>query len=483
MGRIQLQRQNLQDGQACFQRAIYKNPNSFIYWSSIGILYAEAMQAQDAFECFVKASNLSPDQGIIWFNMAVLYERCKQIQEAALAYQRAISLSNNELGTQRYEQLQKGEEGPEPSFKHPDIELSESPFSIVKGNLQSKHSKLLPDLSRVANDTYEPDESDSDEESHDINIKTEDLYREASKPPNTFKPVPNTKTTDNSIYLPSNSSILPNERTPSNIRVSNPTNLQVNLQPAFPSQPVSQLKPQLQLQPQSQSQPQLKLEPQNPLTSHSHSQTQFQPLSTPQIQYPPQNLAPSPQSFPCKAPQSTHQPGFSITPENNPSMHSVQVNPSISQSPLGIQQLPSSVSPMQSNIQGTPGPTSGMHCIPSMPNMQNIPSMPNMQNMPNMPNMPGMGMPNIGNFGGMPVPNIPGAAGMTPNMPQMMFNQMMMMYQFPYFMNHMQRMMHAMQGPKKEPGNDSSSEGSETKTKTKRQGDELKDARRKKRRK
>lgn len=482
MGRIYLQRQNLQDGQACFQRAIYKNPNSFIYWSSIGILYAEAMQAQDAFECFVKASNLSPDQGIIWFNMAVLYERCKQIQEAMLAYQRAISLSNNTLGTQRYEQLQKGEEGPEPSFQHPDIELSESPFSIVKGNLQSKHSKLLPDLSRVANETYEPDESNSDEESHVNNIKTEDLYREASKLSSTYKPVSNTKPTDNSIYLPSNSSFLPNERTPANIRVSNPTNLQVNLQPAFPSQPASQPQPK----------PQPKLELQNPLPSHSHSQTQFQPLSPPQV---PQDSSPSPQPQPTlqppplnPTPQSTQQSGFTIPsptlPQSMPNMHSVQLNPSITQVPLGMQQVPSSISPMPSNIQGMPGAIPGMPCIPNMPNMPNMASMPSMQNMPNipnMPNMPGMGMPNMGNFGGMPVPNMPGGPGMPPNMSQMMFNQMMMMYQFPYFMNHMQRMMHAMQGPKKEPGNDSSSEGSDTKTK--RQGDELKDTRRKKRRK
>lgn len=60
--------------QASFQNAIYKNPNSYVYWVSIGVLYALSTQPHDAFECFIKASNLQSDGFETWFNMAILYE-------------------------------------------------------------------------------------------------------------------------------------------------------------------------------------------------------------------------------------------------------------------------------------------------------------------------------------------------------------------------------------------------------------------------
>mmetsp|Transcript_9019 Transcript_9019/g.1313 ORF Transcript_9019/g.1313 Transcript_9019/m.1313 type:complete len:104 (-) Transcript_9019:12-323(-) len=92
MGRIYLMQDEYPEGQAAFQRAIYKNPNAYVYWCSIGILYAIVRQATDAFECFVRASNLLADRVEVWYNMGVLYENCEQHHEAKLAYQRAMEI-------------------------------------------------------------------------------------------------------------------------------------------------------------------------------------------------------------------------------------------------------------------------------------------------------------------------------------------------------------------------------------------------------
>jgi tetratricopeptide (TPR) repeat protein len=170
LGRVYLEMENYTEGQNSFQRAIYKNSNAYLYWSSIGILYAKAMQPQDAFECFVKASNISQDVGEVWFNMAILYEQCNQKQEAILAYQRAISLDeNNGLAVERKGKLQRNEEmGALPSYVHPPFELSEVPFSVKRNDKGIKQMKNLPDINNIKKEKVEikDDEKESSDEEY-----------------------------------------------------------------------------------------------------------------------------------------------------------------------------------------------------------------------------------------------------------------------------------------------------------------------------
>jgi len=77
LGLSYLKSENFTKSQQSFQNAIYKNPNSYVYWVSIGILYAQSTQPHDAFECFIKASNLYSEGFETCFNMAILYEQCK----------------------------------------------------------------------------------------------------------------------------------------------------------------------------------------------------------------------------------------------------------------------------------------------------------------------------------------------------------------------------------------------------------------------
>ena len=186
LGRAYLEMENFSEGQNSFQRAIYKNPNAYLYWSSIGILYARAMQPQDAFECFVKASNISQDDGDVWFNMAVLYEQCNQKQEAILAYQRALSLNgSNALAAERKGKLQWNEElGTLPSYVHPLFELSEVPFSIKKNEKATKQMKSLPDINNIKKEKVQGEvlKEDSDEEYEEEEEKSGESESKESSP-------------------------------------------------------------------------------------------------------------------------------------------------------------------------------------------------------------------------------------------------------------------------------------------------------------
>lgn len=178
IGRVYLKMGNYPDGQASFQKAIYKNPNAYLYWCSIGLLYAQALQPQDAFECFVKASNISTDKAEVWMNMGILYETCKQKHEATLAYQRAFTLDPTlEVATRRRQQLAQNEDTMEdlPEFIHPQFEISEVPFSIKKADKNVKSLRNLPDLSKIRRNDDE--DSVSAPESNQPSLSTSSLPR------------------------------------------------------------------------------------------------------------------------------------------------------------------------------------------------------------------------------------------------------------------------------------------------------------------
>ena len=144
LGRVAIEEQRYADSKSEFQEAICKNPNSYAYWCSIGILYATAQQPQDAFDSFVKASNLAGDRDEIWLNMGILYEHCKQKPEALLAYERALSHQpNNALAKARKETLNSDIYSNPPAFIHPEIEISEVSFSLLK---QEKSTAKPPEI-------------------------------------------------------------------------------------------------------------------------------------------------------------------------------------------------------------------------------------------------------------------------------------------------------------------------------------------------
>lgn len=144
LGRMAIDQLRYVDSKEEFQQAIFKNPNSYAYWCSIGILYATAQQPQDAFESFVKASNLAGDREEIWVNMGILYEHCRQKPEALLAYDRALSHQpNNAIAQTRRAELDKESPSTPPSYVHPEVEISEMSFSLVK---QDRGAKQPPDI-------------------------------------------------------------------------------------------------------------------------------------------------------------------------------------------------------------------------------------------------------------------------------------------------------------------------------------------------
>ena len=144
LGRVAIDQQNYMESKEEFQRAIEKNSNSYAYWCSIGILYASAQQPQDAFESFVKASNLEGDRDEVWLNMGILYEHCMQKPEALLAYERALAHQpNNILAQLRKEELQRETPSAPPSYIHPEVEISEISFSLVK---QDKGNTKQPEI-------------------------------------------------------------------------------------------------------------------------------------------------------------------------------------------------------------------------------------------------------------------------------------------------------------------------------------------------
>lgn len=140
LGRTALERKQYVESKEEFQLAIFKNSQTALYWCSIGVLYALALQPQDAFESLVKASNLPGAGEEIWLNMGILYEHCKQKNEAILAYDRALAMKpSNVLALERKVALSSNQPtSAPPDYVQPYIEISEGPFSQTKDTKAQK---------------------------------------------------------------------------------------------------------------------------------------------------------------------------------------------------------------------------------------------------------------------------------------------------------------------------------------------------------
>jgi len=140
LGLTALERKQYVESKEEFQLAIFKNSQTALYWCSIGILYALALQPQDAFESLVKASNLPGAGEEIWLNMGILYEHCKQKNEAILAYDRVLAHKpGNAIALERKNVLSSNSPtSAPPDYVHPYIEVSEGPFSMAKDTKSQK---------------------------------------------------------------------------------------------------------------------------------------------------------------------------------------------------------------------------------------------------------------------------------------------------------------------------------------------------------
>ena len=184
LGRAALERKQYVESKEEFQLAILKNPQSALYWCSIGVLYALAMQPQDAFESLVKASNL-PGAGVeVWLDMGILYEHCKQKNEAILAYDRVLSHQpGNATALERKAALGSNLQTTTlPDFVHPTVEIEEGPFSMIKETKTAKQT--LPQLI----ESEEGQEMNGDNETCDlpsepVKRKRPVEQRAAPKPP------------------------------------------------------------------------------------------------------------------------------------------------------------------------------------------------------------------------------------------------------------------------------------------------------------
>ena len=482
MGRCYLDMTKYREGQSAFQKAIYKNPNAYIYWCSIGILYALALQPQDAFDCFVKASNISAESGDVWMNMAVLYERCGQKQEAALAYQRAYNLdNNNKKALERKTRLQAGEDTPQPpEFTHPYFEVSDIPFSIKKNEKSLKPIKSLPDInkfkqeanpeeSKTRNEENTPSSNSSQQESEAESVadssRDEPYLPPEETTPKPPSPRPQSPKAPPKTYVQPKTEPAPSLQSVPNTNYTAPKSFSTssNLSNLFPAPSTGNAS----VQPKAQFPPQSSINSGPPQFSGVFNPGSSQPASAPQACQPQtsqpnfQNLGGFPFAFPG-APSGGNS-GMPNMPPGMPNMTSGMPN-----MPSGMPNMPSGMPNMPSGMPNMPsGMPSNMGSMPPTmpPNMQGIPPQMMPHNMTGMPMMPNM------HTGGMPS-NPQASQGQSPQsqmshyqmaaLQYMMMNPMMMqmMQQMNPMANYMQqmRMMAARQQQMGQPKREQDSE-------------------------
>jgi tetratricopeptide (TPR) repeat protein len=403
------------DSQLALQKAIYKNPNSYLFWVSIGILYAKATQPQDAFECLVKATNIKADKAETWFNLGILYEACKQKREAILAYQRANNIDPNlKAAERRRKYLEGNQEIIEdlPEYIHPSFEISDKPFSISKPPKSPKGLTDLPSLYKLnslqdiqapSSDSSCPsasllpsimtNPSPSSNLSSLISNKSqpqsltrvftaqEDHSQNANKEPLLYE-APSLK---NIQKIPKLEPNVPNLH-----KFAAPTPITMEL-PAGVPLPVSKqiFRPTTYMQSSS-----LYPKPGTDSISKTNATISSSYMNTPSgaptssiasgMSNLPSSMPPSiPQSIPSGIPSSLSQSIPSNLSQSIPSNLSQSIPSHLSQSiPSNLSQsIPSSLS------QSIPSSISNIsQSMPNMPNIPYMPSMPNIQDTPSYPN-------------------------------------------------------------------------------------------------
>jgi tetratricopeptide (TPR) repeat protein len=145
VGRVHLMRNKFSSSRKAFQKAIEINARSYIYWLSIGILYAEAQQPQDALSYFAKAMNLSDSAREVWYNMGLLYEQAGLKTEAVQAYTQACMRDfTYSLAVDRLRKITLELPRTIPKYSHAEFEVTGMPFSIKRTELPVKSLKLIP---------------------------------------------------------------------------------------------------------------------------------------------------------------------------------------------------------------------------------------------------------------------------------------------------------------------------------------------------
>lgn len=120
-----------------YEAALGFHPNSFVYWTSAGVLYAETHQYADSFECFTKALGFFSESWEVWNNICILYQLCGQKPEADLASEKASLYFPINTPLQI-------------SFTHPAINPNEPIYKILKDQVKyNSGSELLQQLEKL----------------------------------------------------------------------------------------------------------------------------------------------------------------------------------------------------------------------------------------------------------------------------------------------------------------------------------------------
>jgi len=112
----------------CLHKCLTKEPESDLYWSSLGILFGELNQLKQSYECLTKAVKANAKCAEHFYNLGCLFELSTQVKDAIKMYEKAVEIQPNFTQavnhTRRlYIQPDLKVNNMENQFKHPPFEF------------------------------------------------------------------------------------------------------------------------------------------------------------------------------------------------------------------------------------------------------------------------------------------------------------------------------------------------------------------------
>mmetsp|Transcript_9649 Transcript_9649/g.18816 ORF Transcript_9649/g.18816 Transcript_9649/m.18816 type:complete len:478 (-) Transcript_9649:690-2123(-) len=125
--------------------AMSKNPTSHIYHCSAGVLAMRLEQIEVGVAHFKKALEIKQNFSEVLFNLGVYYESIGKCKEAMSSYAKASEQGDSQARESLVYLKRNGTPRTTQEYKHPTIDISDHPFSIVlpENPLQPHH---LPDI-------------------------------------------------------------------------------------------------------------------------------------------------------------------------------------------------------------------------------------------------------------------------------------------------------------------------------------------------
>ncbi|KAI5191664.1 general transcriptional corepressor CYC8 [Nematocida sp. AWRm77] len=90
MGRSEQKMENHEGAYRCYDQALTKDPNNYVYLNTLGTLYFTLLQFEDAMEAFKRSSELNPQFPEAIYNLGVVYEQFEDALDSAMeVYEKA----------------------------------------------------------------------------------------------------------------------------------------------------------------------------------------------------------------------------------------------------------------------------------------------------------------------------------------------------------------------------------------------------------